>query len=262
MKQLSAPPAEALAAEVPKARGIVRRILLHGLSLIVAAGAFVAYQHFKLNGQATASMVSLVAAGLFAFSPIRALVGEFFALEGRALHALHGLGGLALVALGATGVFKGHELMSQAAMAPFAIMAAAQALMHQEHPRNAEQAAAMRRFATSLPEVAQIAKPGALTSTAAAAQAVTALRDVISKAQALGETELRADPAFQSAWAQATTRTGLSLGLDSVDQAINRLAASPATAGAVPDLRRQLARARALAQGTQPAKPVKSAVPP
>jgi len=262
MKQLSAPPAEALATEAPKARGIVRRVLLHGLSLIVAAGAFVAYQHFKLNGQSIASMVSLVAAGLFAFSPIRALVGEFFALEGKALHALHGLGGLALVALGATGVFKGHELMSQAAMAPFAIMAAAQALMHQEHPRNAEQAAAMRRFATSLPEVAQIAKPGALTSTAAAAQAVTALRDVISKAQALGETELRADPAFQSAWAQATARTGLTLGLDSVDQAINRLAANPAAAGAVPDLRRQLARARAWAQGTQPAKPVKSAVSP
>lgn len=262
MKQVSAPPAGVLAAETPKAGGVVGRILLHGLSLLVAAGAFVAYQHFELNGEATASMVSLVAAGLFAFSPIRALAGEFFALEGKALHALHGIGGVALVALGATGVFKGPELVSQAAMAPFAIMGAAQALMHHEHPRNAEQAAAMRRFATSLPEVAQIAKPGALNSPAAAAQAVAALRDIISKAQALGETELRADPAFQSAWAEATTRTGLSLGLDSVDQAINRLAANPGTTGAVPDLRRQLARARALAHGSRAAKPVKSAVSP
>ena len=262
MKQPSAPSAGALAAEAPQSRGLLGRTLLHGLSLVVAAGAFVAYQHFKLNGQPTASMVSLVAAGLFAFSPIRALVGEFFAIEGTVLHAVHGIGGLALVGLGATGAFKGHELMSHAAMAPFAIMGAAQALMHQEHPRNAEQAAAMRRFATSLPEVAQIAKPGTLTSPAAAAQAVSALQDIISKAQALGETELRADPAFQSAWAQATARTGLSLGLDSVDQAINRLAANPATAHAVPELRQRLARARALGQGLQPVKPVKSAVSP
>jgi len=262
VKQVSAPSAGILAAEAPKSRGILARILLHSLSLVVAAGAFVAYQHFKLNGQPTASMVSLVAAGLFAFSPIRALVGEFFSLEGKVLHALHGIGGLALVALGATGAFKGHELMSHAAMAPFAMMGAAQALMHQNNPRNAEQAAAMRRFAASLPEVAQIAKPGTLTSPAAAAQAVSALQDIISKAQALGETELRADPAFQGAWAQATTRTGLSLGLDSVDQAINRLAANPATAGAVPDLRRQLARARALGPGLQPVKPVKSVVSP
>ena len=262
VKQLSAPSAGALAPEAPTSRGIVGRILPHGLSLVVAAGAFVAYQHFKLQGQPTEATVSLVAAGLFAFSPVRALVGEFFTIEGKVLHAVHGLGGLALVALGATGAFKGHELMSHAAMAPFAMMGAAQALMHPNNPRNAEQAVAMRRFATSLPEVAQIAKPGALTSPAAAAQAVSALEDIISKAQALGETELRADPAFQSAWAQATTRAGLSLGLDSVDQAINRLAANPAAAGAVPDLRKRLARARDLAHAIPSAKPVKSGISP
>src|SRR5579862_4399567 len=91
VKQLSAPSAGALAPEAPKARGILGRILLHGLSLVVAAAAFVAYQHFKLNGQPTASTVSLVAAGLFAFSPVRALVGEFFAIEGKVLHAVHGI---------------------------------------------------------------------------------------------------------------------------------------------------------------------------
>ena len=262
MKQLSAPSAGALAAEAPKSRGILARILLHGLSLVVAAGAFVAYQHFKLNGQPTASMVSLVAAGLFAFSPIRALVGEFFSLEGKVLHALHGIGGLALVALGATGAFKGHELMSHAAMAPFAMMGAAQALMHQNNPRNAEQAAAMRRFATSLPEVAQIAKPGALTSPAAAAQAVSALQDIISKAQALGETELRADPAFQSRVGaghdahRPVPRAGQcrsgdqSPGRQSRDRRGGSRSAPAAGSGAGPGA------------GLQPVKPVKSGVSP
>jgi hypothetical protein len=36
------------------------------------------------------------------------------------------------------------------------------------------------------------------------------------------------------------------LGLDSIEQGINRLAANPATAGAVPALRRRLAQARTL----------------
>jgi len=80
---------------------------------------------------------------------------------------------------------------------------------------------------------------------------VRVLNDLISKAEALGETELEADPAFQSAWAQATTRTGLTLGLDTVDQAINRLAANPAAAPAVPELRRRLAKARSLAAATK-----------
>jgi hypothetical protein len=88
------------------------------------------------------------------------------------------------------------------------------------------------------------------------------LQDLISKAEALGETELRADPAFQSAWAQATTRTGLTLGLDSIDQAINRLAQNPATASAVPQLRRQLAQARSVVEGKPPAKGGNSAPRP
>jgi hypothetical protein len=79
------------------------------------------------------------------------------------------------------------------------------------------------------------------------ARAVHVLNDLISKAEVLGETELEADPNFQNAWARATTRTGLTLGLDAIDQAINRLAANPAAAAAVPDLRRRLAKARGLA---------------
>ena len=139
--------------------------------------------------------------------------------------------------------------MNHAAMAPFAIMGAAQALMHQNHPRNAKQAEALRRFATSLPEVAEFTQTGNLSSPENITRAVRVLNDLITKAEALGETELEADPNFQSAWRQATTRTGLSLGLDVADQAINRLAQNPAAAAAVPDLRRRLAEARTLAQG-------------
>jgi hypothetical protein len=233
-------------AQPPARTNILGRILLHGLSLAAAAGAFVAHQHFRLHGQSTPALISLVIAAVLAFAPIRALVGEFFAIERRVLHAFHGLGALALVGLTAGGAFSGGSLLNHAALAPFALMGAAQAVMHQDHPRNAQQAAALQRFASSLPEVAQFTQ-GSLTSPANAARAVTVLQDLISKAEALGETELQADPNFQSALARATTRTGLTLGLDSIDQAINRLAANPATASAVPELRRRLAQARQLA---------------
>jgi hypothetical protein len=124
--------------------------------------------------------------------------------------------------------------------------------MHQNHPRNAKQAEALRRFATSLPEVAEFTSSRDLTSPQNIARAVHVLNDLISKAQALGETELEADPNFQSAWARATTRSGLTLGLDVVDQGINRLAANPAAAASVPELRQRLAKARALAKAERP----------
>ncbi len=238
---------EAVAEARPRARGFFARLLLHALSLGVAAAAFVAYQHFKLHDQPTAATVSLVAAGLFAFSPLRALLGEFFAIEGKVLHFAHGLGGLALVGLGASGVISGTSLLNHAAMVPFAIMGAAQALMHADHPRNAQQAAAIRAFATSLPEVAQFTQSKDLTSPANAARAVTVLSDLIAKAQVLGETELRADPKFQSALAQATAHTGLALGMDSIDKALDRLAKNPQTAAAVPELKARLAQARSIA---------------
>ena len=44
----------------------------------------------------------------------------------------------------------------------------------------------------------------------------------------------------------AATRTGLTLGLDAIDQGINRLASNPAAAASVPELRRRLAQARSL----------------
>jgi hypothetical protein len=247
MSPASQPLSEASAPERPAGRSILGRILLHGAALAAAAAAFVAHQHFKLQGQSTPALVSLIVAAVLAFAPLRALLGEFFAIERRVLHAFHGLGALALMGLSAGGVFSGGSLLNHAALAPFALMGAAQAVMHQDHPRNAQQAAALQRFASSLPEVAQFTR-GSLTSPANAARAVTVLQDLITKAEALGETELQADPNFQSALARATTRTGLTLGLDSIDQAINKLAANPATATAVPELRRRLARARQIAE--------------
>jgi hypothetical protein len=248
MNRVLPPLTSTMPAQQQASRGVLRRILLHCLLLLLAAAAFVAYQHFKLTGQSTAALVSLVAAGILALAPVRAVIGEVFAIEGKILHALHGLGGLAFVGLAAGGVISGQSLLNRAAMAPFAIMGAAQAIMHQNHPRNAQQAEALRRFATSLPEVAEFTRSGNLTSPENVTRAVRVLNDLISKAEALGETELQADPNFQSAWAQATTRTGLTLGLDSIDQAINRLAANPAAAPAVPELRRRLAQARSLAK--------------
>lgn len=248
MNRVLPPLAETTSVQQPGSHRVLHRIFLHCLLLLFAAAAFVAYEHFKLNGQSTAALASLLAAGILVLAPVRALIGEFFAIEGKALHALHGLGGLVFVGLAAGGVISGQPLLDRAAMAPFAIMGAAQAIMHQDHPRNAKQAEALRRFATSLPEVAELTRSGSLTSPANAARAVRVLNDLISKAEALGETELQADPNFQSAWAQATTRTGLTLGLDAIDQAINRLAANPAAAPAVPELRRRLAQARTLSR--------------
>lgn len=247
MGQITLTPPETVAALRPARRGVIGRFLLHVLSLIAATAAFVAYQHFKLNGSATAASISLIIAAVFAFAPVRALLGELFAIERKVLHAFHGVGALALIGLTAGGLISGGSLLSHAALAPFALMGAAQALEHQNRPRNPEQAAAMRRFAGSLPEVAEFTRAD-LTSPANAARAVSVLNDLITKAEALGETELKADPNFQSALSKVSTHAGLTLGLDSIDQAISKLADDPAAASAVPELRRRLAKARSLAQ--------------
>ncbi len=102
----------------------------------------------------------------------------------------------------------------------------------------------MDRFLQSLPQVEQFTRTGSLASPQNAARAVAVLSDLIAKAQALGETELDADPGFQSALRRVTARTGLALGLDAVDQAVGRLAANPAAAAQIPMLRKRLAAAR------------------
>jgi hypothetical protein len=227
-----------------RARSLIGRILLHITLLLIAAALFIGYQHFALAGQSTHSLVCLIGAAGFGLAPVRAVISELFALERKALHLLHGAGGLLVAGLSLGGIVSGGPLLTHASLAPFAIMGAAQAVMHQDHPRNARQAEALRRFVTSLPEIEQFAKSGSLTAPGNAARAVAVLTDLIAKAQALGETELQADPGFQSALRRATTRFGLTLALDTVDKAIGDLAANPAAARAVPALRQQLATAR------------------
>jgi hypothetical protein len=238
-------------------RSLAGRLLLHGLFLAVAVAAYGAHEHFELAGQSTQSLVSLVTAAGFGLAPVRALARELLAIEGKALHLVHGVGGLVLLALTFGGVISGGPVLTRAALAPFAIMGAAQAIMHQDHPRSREQAEALHRFATSLPEVQHLAGAGDLTSPAGARRAVAVLTDLVTKAQLLGETELRSDPDFQSALSRATTRFGLTLGLDGVDRAIRELSANPAAASALPDLRKRLAMARKAIE-TDPT-PVRSA---
>ncbi len=245
---LQEPTVEKPVARRRSVRSILVRGGLHIGSLLVGVGAYVAHEHFALQGSSGASLTSLVAAAGFGLMPLRGPLRMFLALEGKLLHLAHGVAGLAVVGLTAGGVVSGGPLLSHAALAPFAIMGAAQAIMHQDHPRNAAQAAALRTFATSLPEVEQFTKSGDLTSPANAQRAITVLTDLVGKAEALGETELQADPGFQSALRQTTTRLGLSLGLDAIDRAIDALARNPATAGAVPDLRKRLAAARKAAK--------------
>jgi len=234
---------------------VAARLLLHTGFLVIAVGCFAAYEHFRIEGQSAASVASLVAGAGFGFAPVRDLVRLAFRIEGTALHLVHGLGGLALVGLPLAGVVSGAPVLTHAAMAPFAIMGAAQAVMHQDHPRNAKQAAALRNFAASLPEVAQVAGSSALASPGNAARAVAVLSDILTKAQALGETELQSDPGFQSALSQVSARFGANLGLDAVDLALDKLAANPASRGAVPKLRHQLALARTTIAGAGPHSP-------
>jgi hypothetical protein len=238
------PASQSRAARRASLRSVAARTLLHGGFLLIAAGCLAAYEHFRVTGQPGAAVASLVAAAGFGFAPVRDLVRVVFGIERTTLHLVHALGGLGLISLPLAGVVSGAPVLTHAAMAPFAIMGAAQAIMHQDHPRNAKQAAALQRFAASLPEVAQFTSSKNLTSPANAARAVAVLSDIVAKAQALGDTELESDPGFQGALRQVSARFGTNLGLDAVELALRKLAANPSTAGAVPELRRQLALAR------------------
>jgi len=244
MNAFGQPAVQSPAAPRASLGSVVGRLLLHGVFLLIAVGCFAAYLHFKVGGRSDAALASLVAAAGFGFAPVRDVVRLVFRVEGKALHLVHGLGGLALVGLPVAGVVSGTPVLTRTAMAPFAVMGAAQALMHQNHPRNAKQAAAMRSFAASLPEVAQFTSAKNLASPENAARAVAVLSDLVAKAQALGQTELESDPRFQRELGQVSTRFGANLGLDAVDLALPKLAANPAAAGAVPELRRRVALAR------------------
>lgn len=223
------------------ARSVAMKLVGYGLCLLIAVAAFAAFEHYKVQGATRLSWACLAAAGGFGLAPLRAILGELLAVEGIVLHLIHGFGSLAFLGLGLSGVVSGGPLLSHA---PFALMGAAQAVMHQDHPRTPEQALALRRFVSSLPEVEQFAKGGNLTSPVNVHQEIAVLTDLVSKAQTLGQTELKSDPGFQSAIQRVTTRAGLTLGLDTVDRALDKLAANPAAASAIPPLRKRLAAAR------------------
>ena len=223
---------------------ILGKILLNLGFAMFAFAALAAYEHFKLAGQSTPALVSLGAAGVFGLMPVRALLDELLEIERRVMHLIHGVGGLALIGLAGTGAISGGAVLTHGAMAPFAIMGAAQALMHSDHPRSPEQAQALRSFIASLPEIRDIADKDALASPDNAERAIAVLTDLLAKAQRLGETELRSDPGFQGALQQATARTGVSLGLDAIEHTLNGLGSNPAAAAALPQLRRQLADVR------------------
>jgi hypothetical protein len=243
LEELRSPLAQGAAARL-RPHAILGRILLHACNLLIAGGALAAYEHFSVTGASGPALASLLTAGGFALAPIRALLHSLFALERGVLHIVHVAGGLGVVGLAAGGAISGQPVLSHAALAPFAMMGAAQALMHSNHPRNARQAEALRGFVASLPQVERFSHPADLSSPANAARAASALSDIIGKARVLGETELDSDPGFQSALRRATARTGLTLGLDAVDRAIGSLAARPGAAPQVAALRRQLAAAR------------------
>ena len=233
-----------------RAKHVALKLLLHVAALVIAVACFAAYGHLKLEGRSTAATVSLASAAVFGFIPLRDVLRIFFRVEGKALHFAHGLGSLALIGLPVSGLVSGSSVTSRAWMAPFAMMGAAQAVMHQNNPRNAKQAAALQQFAASLPEVAQFASAKDLTSPANAKRAVAVLSDILAKAQALGETELESDPGFQSALREVTTRFGANLGLDAVQLAMRNLAGNPAAQSAMPDLQRRLAEARKTLAGS------------
>jgi hypothetical protein len=220
----------------------VGKTLLHTLFLLIAIACLAAYEHFKVEGRTGLAIGWLVAAAVFGFLPVRDVIRLVFGVEGRVLHLVHLVGALGFLALPLTGAIKGTPVLTHAAMAPFAIMGAAQAMMHPNQPRNAKQAAAMKRFAASLPELSRFA--GGNLSSANAKRAVAVLSDVIAKAQALGQTELDADPQFRNGLSQVSSRVGAKLGLDAVDAVLDKLAANPLTASAVPELRKKLAAAR------------------
>jgi hypothetical protein len=234
-----------LAAPPRPVAAIVRKVLANAIYLLLAIGAVGAFEHFRLHAQPAPALACLIAAGGFGLMPVRAILDELLEVESRIMHLVHGLGGLVVVALVAGGSVSGGSVLAHGASAPFAIMGAAQTLMHAEHPRTPEQAQALREFVASLPELQQFASGPELASPANVQHAMAVLGRLLANAQALGATELRSDPGFQAALGQATTRLGLSLGLDAIDHAIGQLASDPVAAAGLPALRRQLAAARA-----------------
>ena len=239
------------------------QLLLHVLAVCAAAGAFVAYEHFRLQeGSGSLAHGFLAAAALLGLAPLRALLHSVNVVRGKALHLAHGLGGLAVFGLAGAGVISGTPLADRAAMAPFALMAAPQAFLHPHRASGPEETAAARQFVQSLPEVGAFAAPGALATPDGIARATRILTSLVAKAEVLGRAEMKDDPEFKKAAAQlgdagfmeqvrqTAWRGGLSLGLDSLRRAMTQVERAARAQGAtssaqhLAELQRQLAKDR------------------
>lgn len=191
------------------------KLLLRLLALGISVGFYLANRHYRLTGESEPAMWALGGAIVFGYAALHGVFGR-----------LRHLGLSAAALLGALGYWKGGPTVGQGAQSAFAVMAAMQTLTHQDHPRSAQQAAALRDFAQSLPAVAQFAG-GDLTSPENAARAMRVIGNILSKAERLGATELAADPKYRNAVHRLTMRAGLTIGLDSVDEVLQRCLGNP-----------------------------------
>ncbi len=191
------------------------RLLLRLLALGISVGFYLANRHYRLTGQSEPAMWALGGAVVFGYAALHGVFGR-----------LRSFGLAAAAVLGALGYWKGGPTVGQGAQSAFAVMAAMQTLTHQDHPRSAQQATALRDFAQSLPAVAQFAG-GDLTSPENAARAMRVIGNILAKAERLGATEMAADPKYRSAVHELTVRAGLSIGLDSIDEALQRYLGNP-----------------------------------
>ncbi len=225
-----------------RSRSLWLSVLIHAASFIAGLCCLAAWRVLRLDGNSAASMGALVAAGLLLLSSLHLVLDAVFALERRLRHAVHLVAGLGFAGLAAGGHLNHLPVLNDAALAPFAMFGAVQALMHSGQPRNPEQAAALQHFLSGVREIEGLDFSG--RSLEGTQHTAAVLKDLVTRAQVLGPTELRSDPGFQSALRQVTARSGLSLGMDNLGGAIDRLASQPGGERAAHELRRELAAAR------------------
>jgi hypothetical protein len=210
----------------------IGKFLVRGLFVVLALGLYLTYRHYNLAGRQAPALASLGGAAVFVWAAIRGLLGR-----------LRQLAFVLVPAAALLGYWQGAPLVDQFAQSPFAIMGAMQAVTHQNHPRSAEQAAALRQFANSLTEVGSFAG-GDLRSPANAARALQVIGNIVTKAEYLGATELRSDPGFQNALRNTALRTGIGWGLDTADAALRSFGGNASIARQVTELQQRLREVR------------------
>jgi hypothetical protein len=216
--------------------------LIHAASFVAGLCCLAAWRVLRLDGYSTASMGALVAAGLLLFSSLHLVLDAVFAIGRRLRHAAHIVASLGFAGLAVGGHLNHLPVLNEAALAPFAMFGAVQALTHSGQPRNQEQAAALQHFLSGMREIEGLDFSG--RSLEGTQHTAAVLKDLIARARLLGTTELRSDPGIQSALRQVAARSGLSLGMDNLEGAIDKLASQPGGERAAHELHRELTAAR------------------